>query len=1301
MTNAPANSSPAIVPAPPSLRVSRRGVALPPMPLHRDGVSVGSLGDNDLMLAGQNIARRHLIIEWNGQIVTVTDLGSSTGTRLAGLPLLPYEPAVWTPGDILEAGDYTLELDPGDAPPPRPFALSIAPDPLALQRDAPATLQVFVQNHDAAAHTVTVQLEGSLASGASPSVAQLYLDPGERELLPIEVRIPAGRDIPPGEHQVTIRVEPEEASLEGAIAHSRWVVPAFSALALSIAPEQTRASEQAVYSLQVRNNGNVPADYALSLTQPADLTCALASPLVRVQPGETVSVPLTAHTPQRLFAAPQAYGFSVSANGGLSDAPASVGGTFTRVSLLPRWLPLLLLPLLLALFFVPRFLPTSAATSAAGGGPAPNAEGAAAAGATVVVVGTASADQSALPTRAPQDERPPTDRTAGALGTQVAEQNTAIAAVTDTVAAQATLDAEQAAEAAVAQTADARVATAAAAEAAAETETAQPDAEADDEQDSEDADDASEPEDSASPTPLTALTRIELNIATIVENNAPNSIIGMFTAKGINLSAVQFSLVSGEADNSAFAIIGNQLQAAERFDFETKSTYSIRVRASSGGADSFDETLTIRIEDENEPATQIRLEPSAIPENASANTQVGRLSVVDPDGGSGATFELVDATGLPFEVQGNQLLTTRPLNYEPKPSYDLTVRVKDGAASSATYEQKVTVIVTDVNEPPTDIILDNASIKEGSTTNIGTLVAKDEDVGLNNNNRFDFVNSAGNDNDFFIVNTNTGELSPKPGVIFDYESKNAYTIRVMAFGEDDKDKSEAVQKNFTINVIDENEAPTDILLTNSSVEETAEGQSAPSSLIGRLSAIDPDRDRDFVFSKIGEGWESNFDIVNNELRALRSFNYETEKSFKLTIKATDRQLADSNGKSIQEDFTINVTNANDQPTGITLSNDKLSEGSPVGTLIGILNPVDQDSGQSHTFVLEDHTDDFRVRGNRLESEKVFDFEGTGQTITIQVTVEDNGTPNLKLENFPIIISITDENARPSKILLTDLTPEKGPPQLLENQPARTKIGVFDVEDEEKNQGQTYTYTRVEGDGDDDNDRFLIEQNQVDGKYYLFSNNPLDYEEKPCGEDNKCSIRVRVTDGGSPARSLEAQFKMTIENIDPAFPPLNPGECYCTTLPENSANDTPVLTVVANATGSDTTSLTYSIISGNTGGAFRIVKPLGDIETGEIRVADPGELDFENESRKVFNLVVGVKDGTEDSDGHYDDTINVQITLTDVPDAPTTYQKSMRAASITTGLKSGGISAARRATSPGTYQLKPVTSFKRFASWHYQ
>jgi len=101
----------------------------------------------------------------------------------------------------------------------------------------------------------------------------------------------------------------------------------------------------------------------------------------------------------------------------------------------------------------------------------------------------------------------------------------------------------------------------------------------------------------------TVLTNLTLSNDTIAENNPINTEVGIFSTTNPDTNETfTYELVIGEGDtdNSSFSINGDKLIAINSFDFETKSSYNIRVKTTDSNNQSFEETLTINVSDINE-----------------------------------------------------------------------------------------------------------------------------------------------------------------------------------------------------------------------------------------------------------------------------------------------------------------------------------------------------------------------------------------------------------------------------------------------------------------------------------------------------------------------------------------------------------------------------------------------------------------------------------------------------------------------------------------------------------------------------
>ena len=94
-------------------------------------------------------------------------------------------------------------------------------------------------------------------------------------------------------------------------------------------------------------------------------------------------------------------------------------------------------------------------------------------------------------------------------------------------------------------------------------------------------------------------TDITLSNSSITENNAAGAMIGAFTSIDQDAADTHsYELVSGDgdADNASFSLAGNELQASASFDYEVKTSYSIRVKTTDNKGGSFEKAFTISIE---------------------------------------------------------------------------------------------------------------------------------------------------------------------------------------------------------------------------------------------------------------------------------------------------------------------------------------------------------------------------------------------------------------------------------------------------------------------------------------------------------------------------------------------------------------------------------------------------------------------------------------------------------------------------------------------------------------------------------
>jgi hypothetical protein len=101
-----------------------------------------------------------------------------------------------------------------------------------------------------------------------------------------------------------------------------------------------------------------------------------------------------------------------------------------------------------------------------------------------------------------------------------------------------------------------------------------------------------------------------------------------------------YSLVSGDGseDNGSFEIVGDELKIKESPDFESNSSYSIRVQTKDYGGLTFEKSFTFSVNDLNEDPTDLLISASTFSENIRAGSVVAELSSTDEDSEDTRTY---------------------------------------------------------------------------------------------------------------------------------------------------------------------------------------------------------------------------------------------------------------------------------------------------------------------------------------------------------------------------------------------------------------------------------------------------------------------------------------------------------------------------------------------------------------------------------------------------------------------------------------------------------------------------------------
>lgn len=127
----------------------------------------------------------------------------------------------------------------------------------------------------------------------------------------------------------------------------------------------------------------------------------------------------------------------------------------------------------------------------------------------------------------------------------------------------------------------------------------------------------------------------QLSPASVAENQPAGTVVGTLSATDPNAGDTVFTYElnsgTGSTDNASFTISGNELKTTASFDFETKKSYSIRVRVTDMGGLSNEEILVITILDRGDSPVLTNVSSASYLENAAPVVISRSLTVKDVD----------------------------------------------------------------------------------------------------------------------------------------------------------------------------------------------------------------------------------------------------------------------------------------------------------------------------------------------------------------------------------------------------------------------------------------------------------------------------------------------------------------------------------------------------------------------------------------------------------------------------------------------------------------------------------------------
>ena len=676
----------------------------------------------------------------------------------------------------------------------------------------------------------------------------------------------------------------------------------------------------------------------------------------------------------------------------------------------------------------------------------------------------------------------------------------------------------------------------------------------------------------------------------------------------------------------------------------TKYTLTLRVLDPNGGLD----TITVTIEvvavpmpmptPTNTPAPAPTNTPAPAPTNtpvpnrkpvfppgpitrevvfeAPQGTNVAApVTATDPDGDT-LTYAIVGSSG-PVNNNFQINSSTGQITVKKQPKLTLAlgsyghksakVQATDSQGNSSVVELIIKVVAAPT---PTPTPVPTATPSSATATRS---VAENSPAGTNVGAPITPITTAGGPLTYaltsneFAINASTGQLTVKSGANLDYETKQTYSVTVVATGPSTSTNPKGRQANITvtINLTDVNEAPNSAAATRSIAENAAAGTKVGAP----VTTTDPDGNglvysltsNEFEIDPQGVAGAASGQIV---VKAGATLDYETTQTYTVTLVASDGQL------TTDIPVTITVTDVNEPPVANDVTR-SVPENAAAGTKVGAPVRAIDPEGDSLIYSLTSNEFEIDPQGNIgaasgqivVKAGATLDYETkSSYSLTVQASTGDHTTA------FTVTVNLTDVNEAPDGSATTRT--------VAENAAAGTKVGAPVTTTDSDGDSLSYSLTSNE---------FEIDPQGVvgaaSGQIVVKAGATLDYETK-----SAYNVTVKASDGTNTT-DIAVTINLADVNEPPAAAPQTRD------VAENSPAGTTVGQPVT-ATDPEGSPLTYALTSNE----FAVGRL-----TGQLTVKSGASLDYETTS--VYSVTVQASDGANTTD------IPVTINVTDVNEAP--------------------------------------------------
>ncbi|XP_036933429.1 protocadherin gamma-A10-like [Acanthopagrus latus] len=437
---------------------------------------------------------------------------------------------------------------------------------------------------------------------------------------------------------------------------------------------------------------------------------------------------------------------------------------------------------------------------------------------------------------------------------------------------------------------------------------------------------------------------------------------------------------------------------------------------------------------------------------------------------------------------------------------------------------QITVEITDINDHSPSFKRDKILFDISEIANAGARFsltsAEDPDVGVNGLREY-FLS----ENDNFVLKQNSNADGKKYAEMvlqkpLDRETNPHLSLKLIAVDGGTPQRSGTV--NIDITVLDANDnAP----VFNQSVYKATVMENSPrDTYVTTVMATDADFGSNnivtYYFSDLNSGLNGLFmiDERTGVISITGSVDYEKDKKYELRIQAKDQ-----GGLTDSSKVVIEVIDVNDNaPTLSVMSfTSPVSEDSPTGTTIGIINVKDLDSGENGQVNCRiEQNAPFKIKSNlrnyyTLVTDNVLDRERVSEYNITVVATDAGMSPLSTKKTFHLKVSDVNDNAPvfPQSVYNAFIS---------ENNSPGVSVLTLRAKDPDENQNARISYILEDANIGASPVSEYVSINAESGVIHAVRS--FDYE-----QIKQLQLVVKAQDGGSPPLSSNVSVKIMIQD----------------------------------------------------------------------------------------------------------------------------------------------------------------------------